>query len=266
MVPSEEMCRSIAPKAGLPLDFVVKEFYLFNLMEGIVGGGFSKDLVFKGGTALNSVYLSGLRFSEDLDFDLAKEIDDVKGYLGMVIGGAAGFAGTEMRRVRNTYMIDFVYDSPLGRRDKVRLDVRVGVQHLSAEKPRRMAMRSVVTGQVVGNVLVYGFEDLLARKMSALAERGEGKDLFDVSNAIGRADRRKLLGAIGYMLKDLSKEADITGFIGRVLDRLENMDYNKAMKLTNPYIPMANRPASWKLLGADLAERMLRLMESDTGV
>ncbi|PIN83340.1 hypothetical protein COV61_03375, partial [Candidatus Micrarchaeota archaeon CG11_big_fil_rev_8_21_14_0_20_47_5] len=70
-----EVCRTIAVQYGLPLQFVAKEFYVFDVLGQIaeLTAG-KKELVFKGGTALNKIYLGKMqRFSEDLDFDLSAE-------------------------------------------------------------------------------------------------------------------------------------------------------------------------------------------------
>ena len=70
MMVDESICKLIAVREGLPLDFVAKEFYLMDLFAHIGKSGALNKLIFKGGTALNKVYLgNSSRFSEDLDFD-----------------------------------------------------------------------------------------------------------------------------------------------------------------------------------------------------
>ena len=81
-----EVCRSIAVRNGLPLQFVFKEFHIINIIGEIAGAAFSSKnpLVLKGGTALNKVYLKKLqRFSEDIDFDLVIKNADQKNLVGL---------------------------------------------------------------------------------------------------------------------------------------------------------------------------------------
>ncbi len=54
-----EVCRVMAVRHGLPLQFVFKEFHLMNVI-GEIATAISNEpdvLVFKGGTALNKIYL-----------------------------------------------------------------------------------------------------------------------------------------------------------------------------------------------------------------
>ncbi len=65
-----EFFRSLSAKYGLPLQFIIKEFYVIDLLGKIVSAAEKETVLFKGGTALNRIYASGIsRFSEDLDFD-----------------------------------------------------------------------------------------------------------------------------------------------------------------------------------------------------
>lgn len=259
--PDIDVCRSISAKAGLPIDFVVKEFYLFNLMESVKNSTFSTKLIFKGGTALNTVYMDNLRFSEDLDFDLMQDVRhvDVRSYINQIMNVAEGFSSTETRKIRQTYMIDFIYTSPLGKKDRVRLDIKTNMIHLSAKSPISSVMRSKITGQNISGILVYGFEDLLARKMNALASRMEGKDVFDVANSIKKANLKLLKKAIKYSLKEDLNAIEVDSFLEGMMQKLSNNNYSSMMKLTNPYIPIALRPKNWRILAVDLINNINEL-------
>jgi len=74
---NDEM-RGYAVKAGLGFPFVVKEAFLFELMELFAEG----DFVLKGGTAINKGYLPNhQRFSEDLDYDTSYDDSEVKRFV-----------------------------------------------------------------------------------------------------------------------------------------------------------------------------------------
>ena len=61
--------KSMAVNIGLPLQFVVKEYRIFDFFSKLVSSDWNFPLV--GGTAINKIYLLGEeRFSEDLDFEV----------------------------------------------------------------------------------------------------------------------------------------------------------------------------------------------------
>ena len=120
-------------------------------------------------------------------------------------------------------------------------------------------MRSKATGQSIGGVPTYGFEDLLARKMNALASCTEGKDIFDVANSIKMADPKMLKKAVKYALKDDWRAIGVDDFLEGTVQKLECANYSSIMKLTNPYIPIKSRPKDWKILAADFTDSIKKL-------
>lgn len=61
-----------AGEEGVSVNFVLKEYLHFFILEYLFEKGCFSDLVFQGGTALRFVY-NGVRYSEDLDFVLKKK-------------------------------------------------------------------------------------------------------------------------------------------------------------------------------------------------
>lgn len=57
------------PEAVLELDYCLAWFLI-----GLSGSSLYEDLIFKGGTALKRCYFHDYRFSEDLDFTLARDV------------------------------------------------------------------------------------------------------------------------------------------------------------------------------------------------
>ena len=53
-----DVCKTIAVQRGLPLQFVIKEFHLFEVLSQVVSitTAENRKLIFKGGTALNKIY------------------------------------------------------------------------------------------------------------------------------------------------------------------------------------------------------------------
>lgn len=158
--------RDYAARAGLSLNFVVKEAFLFELME------FARmeRFVLKGGTAINKGYLSGhQRFSEDLDYDTDLDSGDVKMHIKQF--------GWEIKKEFFTkhsigFMMAYQFDSI---RDVVRLDISFGIKN-KIEK-RRVTSDFIPVSKIMP---MYDFRELNRQKESAFEERKEWKDIYDL--------------------------------------------------------------------------------------
>ncbi len=257
---SLEVCRVLASQHGLPLQFVVKEFHVLDVAQQIalVQGG--KNLVFKGGTALNKVYLKkNQRFSEDLDFDHdSKSMDEVRKQCKVLATEIQGYQITEFRRVRDTIQFYCVFESPLGFSDHVRVDV--AAKRVITSKPVEIRpISSEFTQQLASGLHVYALEDLIARKLHALRTRAEGKDVYDAFHALplcGPLDK-----AIQCMLKTEEKTETVGEFLKETAEKVRKMDPKKLRNLTNPFIPTLYRPRDWQQLRDNLALELERRTE-----
>ncbi len=255
-----DVCRAIAIRYGLPLQFVFKEFHLMDVISQIAAYTISdpNSLVFKGGTALNKVYLQVTqRFSEDADFDLvtknAKE--ELHGFCRELASGLKGYKIAEFRKVRSTMQFYCVYDTPFGGVDHVRIDV-ASKKLLTAKPLETHQIISEFTHSSASGIKIYSIEDLTARKMNALASRTEGKDIYDVHDALPMCSKKILKAAIGAMLESEDVDETVDGFLDKMIVSLKARDSNKMRNLTNPFIPSARRPKSWEELKNDLLAKL----------
>ena len=264
MIIDEDICKLLSAKEGLPLDFIIKEMYLMELLRMLSSEGILKGMVFKGGTALNNVYIKGdRRFSEDLDFDFSgQEWNTVKDKLLL---NSDTFISHDSRyfRSKTIYQVDYLYKIPSGKADRVRADVNFSPKIKTVDKIENREVTSKFIGVNVSNVPTYGLEDLLARKMHALKDRAEGKDIFDVNNAITLADKPKLLKAIGCVIEISAEKMKPTEFIDQIISKLSNLDHKKLRNLTNPYIPIRSRPSDWTMLTDELTEELVSLRNAE---
>ena len=251
-----EICRTIAIRYGLPLQFVFKEFCLMDVISQIASITIQKhsSLVFKGGTALNKVYMQKMqRFSEDADFDLitknsSRELYEFSRKLSSEING---YEIADLRRVRSTVQFYCMYETPLGGKDHVRVDI--ASKRLFTAKPlENNQIISEFTHSSVSGIPIYSIEDLTARKMHALADRAEGKDLYDVHMALPMCSKRVLKTATELMLKSEGEGETVDLFMQRSIIRLKKSNPKRMRNLTNPFIPTASRPKSWEELKNDL--------------
>ncbi|MDE1856225.1 MAG: nucleotidyl transferase AbiEii/AbiGii toxin family protein [Candidatus Micrarchaeota archaeon] len=205
--------RDYAVRAGLSLNFVVKEAFLFELMESIG----NEDFVLKGGTAINKGYLGGhQRFSEDLDYDTDLGSGDARKHIERL--------GWKIKKDFFTkhsigFMMAYKFDSIV---DVVRLDISFGIRG-KAEK-RRTVSDFLPISKIAS---MYKFKELNAQKESAFEERKEWKDLYDLY-------WMHELYADAFRIKDKAK------FAGA----LSNI---KVPKTANAFIPAQKRP-NWNML------------------
>lgn len=254
-----EVCKTIAIQHGLPLQFVIKEFHLFNMLSQVVAFTTKNNitLVFKGGTALSKVYLGkAQRFSEDIDFDLDIAIEKVMLFSKELASNLKEYSISEFRKVHNTVQFYCNYNNLLGGRDHIRIDI--ASKRIITSKPLLMGQAvSEFTRSSVSGFYVYTIEDLLARKMNALCDRAEGKDFYDVYMGLPRC--KKMDQAITSMLKSEKRKETIEVFLQKTIEKVKQTDHKKLRNLTNPFIPFAYRPKDWLELKNDLLLKLEKL-------
>lgn len=254
-----DVCKTIAIQHGLPLQFVIKEFHLFDVLSQIVAFAIKdkRTLVFKGGTALSKVYLGkAQRFSEDIDFDLDADIEKVMAFSKELASTMKDYSITEFRKVQGTVQFYCNYDNLLGGKDHIRVDIASKTIITSKPLIQKQAVSEFI-GSSVSGFYVYAFEDLLARKMNALSDRAEGKDFYDVYTALPFC--KKMDKAIVSALKSEKRKETVREFLKKIIKKVENANPKKLRNLTNPFIPLAYRPKDWLELKNDLLLKLEKL-------
>ncbi len=190
----------LAREFGLAPQVIEKDYTLGWLLAGIAAHTeIGQSWVFKGGTCLKKCYFETYRFSEDLDFTLTDPDHLTEEFLLETFSQIAGWiydnAGIEVP----TDTIRFeIYENPRGKTSsqgrvgyrgpmqrrgdapRIKLDltddevlvlepVMREVHHPYSDRPEKGI-----------HVLSYGFEELFAEKIRALAERERPRDLYDV--------------------------------------------------------------------------------------
>ncbi len=162
----ENDLKAYAAKAGLGLQFIVKEAFLFELME-LLG---EHEFVLKGGTAINKGYLEGhQRFSEDLDYDTELGKEGVR----KALAGLGWKIGKEFF-TRNSLGFLFEYSFG-GVKDAVKAEFSFGI---NGAAERRKAVSDFLP--VSKRVEMYVFPELNRQKELAFGQRKEWKDLYDL--------------------------------------------------------------------------------------
>jgi len=256
--PNIDACRALAVQHGLPLQFVVKEFYVMDVLAQLCSNEETRrGMVFKGGTALSKVYLGGVqRFSEDLDFDMDADLAEIRRKCRQIAALLEGYDVEAPRKVGRTLQFYCRYRNPLGNMDNVRIDISPK-RIISSAKPAPGTAASLFSQRSVTGFLVYSLEDLTARKLCALADRCEGKDVYDCHAALPLCGRMRT--ALSRMLESEGREMAPGEFLERAAAAVGKADAKKLQSLTNPFIPSALRPQDWRLVKANLASMLKKL-------
>lgn len=158
--------RNYAANAGLGLQFIVKEAFLFELAEVLEGYKF----VLKGGTAINKVYLPGhQRFSEDLDYDTNESKEKVTEIIRSLewdvkreyfMGRSIGFLlGYEFAGIKDAVKADFSFS-------------------IKGTYERKQMTSDFLP--ISKRIDVYLLNELVLQKERAFENRIEWKDLYDL--------------------------------------------------------------------------------------
>jgi len=231
--------RYLALKNGLSLNYISKDERLSHLLQKL-REIFEDDVILKGGTAHSRIYLSQLgvsRFSEDIDLDYIKKvkIDDKISDIERRMKAISGFDVKRPRLLHRTLRIDCYYENELGTKDRIKVEFYLTRNPYIQKEEMMVSSPFVETFPTIFSV--YSLEDLLARKMVALYNRMEGKDIYDTFFGLKlELDRKRLDRALDLML-DFYKIGD--DYFFQLVKKLESSKARARYigNSTNHFIP-----------------------------
>jgi len=190
---------SIARSLGLSPDTVEKDYVLGWMLYGISKHSTTKKWVFKGGTSLKKCFFNTFRFSEDLDYTLMDSKDIDVDFLINVFSEITEFINEEVGIdfFQDKFKFKIIdkgngnysaqgkihYNGPLRRERKVatiKLDLttdEIIVLDTVSQKVSHPYSDAIEEG-IFANC--YAFEEVVAEKIRALAQRIRPRDLYDV--------------------------------------------------------------------------------------
>lgn len=139
------------------------------------------SLVFRGGTALNKIYLKpAMRYSEDIDFVQRKKepIGETIDAIRIVLKDWLGEPKRKLTE-RSAKLI-YTYQAVNGLSAKLKIEINT-TEHFQVS-PLQHIEFSMNTEWFRGTseIVTYSLEELMATKLRALYQRRKGRDLFDV--------------------------------------------------------------------------------------
>lgn len=151
--------------------FITLLLYLIKDINGIY---------FKGGTALNKIFLNRARLSEDIDFSLTREVFDVKKEIVEVIEKLGIFGKiTEDKNVEGFLRIVVEYTGFGGEKDNVFIDLNQRAK-LSLPSEEHEIAHFYYPFIPKFSIKTVAKEELIAEKVAATIGRNKPRDHYDV--------------------------------------------------------------------------------------
>ena len=172
---SENKLRSIAGERGLNQIYLEKDYFLtliLYLLKDVDG------LYFKGGTALNKIFLNHARLSEDLDFSCNRGIATIRETILKTITESKLFYKHEFDKNTETFFrLIPHYKSYFAGNSYIMLDVNAKASiHIA---PERHTVPHFYDSIPKFEVSTLAAEELIAEKIAALISRNQPRDYFD---------------------------------------------------------------------------------------
>ena len=193
----------------------------------------SKELAFRGGTALHKLFLSPQpRYSEDIDLVQVNEgaigpiLDRIREVLDPWFEGRAKFKKTE-RSNKLTYRFESEFSPVQNMRLKIEINCREHFTELGFLKVPFKVSSKWFSGECEINT--YHLEELMGSKLRALYQRSKGRDLFDQYQAITKypsLDIPKVIECYHrYMDFSEGKSPSQEVYLENLLEKMEDSEF-----------------------------------------
>jgi predicted nucleotidyltransferase component of viral defense system len=169
----------IADTKGFQIQLVEKDYLLTKLLYLIKD---VKGIYFKGGTALNKIFLNHARISEDLDFTLTKKISDVEKDIKQKLKGTIFNKITHDKRVEHFIRL-IVHYKLFHENGTIFIDLnQKGKLLLKSEKHKIPHFYKEHIPEFSVNLLAK--KEMVAEKLAATIGRNKPRDHFDIYTII----------------------------------------------------------------------------------
>ena len=213
------------PEAVLERDYCLAWF-----LVGLSQSKLRDLLIFKGGTALKRCHFGDYRFSEDLDFTLARKaefaeiregLEEVYELVAQASGIRFSFEAEDRQTHVNSYTFYLRYQGPLPTSNTVKVDITVA-EVLIFPVEQLPVLRTYPEFEDVPEdrpISVYSLNEIATEKIVALQDRArnEPRDLYDLWFLTSHAgvDIGPLIVAVTKKIR--FREKDPTGIEDRIL-------------------------------------------------
>lgn len=231
---TENRLRFLAADKKFSLYYLEKDYYLTALLYFIKD---VPDICFKGGTALNKIFLNHTRLSEDLDFTCTGSLEKTKkAILEIAESRKEFFTGTEFdKQTPNFFRLKITYKTIIDLRSEIVVDVNK--QASVYLKPQKYKIPHFYDEISEFEVSTLNKKELIAEKVRTLFQRKKARDYFDLYSII----QEKIpvdLTLVKKKLKDINKKFEV----GQIFKNA-----NKVYRSWEPEISaLTNKPIEYK--------------------
>ncbi len=255
-------------QTGFPHRLLEKDYYLTIILSQ-VNERLSRDLILKGGTCLNKIYLSYYRLSEDLDFSLRlpqdnptrgmrrKAIKPIKESMQKFAESLEMNIDDPEKAGHNQstqYIFYFYYNSVvLNRKEKVKIEVGLRSNPIIPVQEKKITHKFLhpFTGEPLfegGKIVCLSLKELAAEKMRAAATRLNitPRDFYDLGYLLKIGFDFKDLEFLEIFKRKLAEDnfaADLKNYryhLGRSKEEIEDMK-SRLEKELFPVLPIKEK-------------------------
>jgi predicted nucleotidyltransferase component of viral defense system len=185
---SAEDIRRIAREEKLAAGIVEKDYALTWLLKGfyLMDSGLDDRLVLKGGTAIRKVYFpQAWRFSEDLDFTVAKAVNPEgtresmqRIFDRLLRESGIDYSFESFHLTEGSIIAGVRFLGPLAFTNRIRHDI--SLREKMVLEPERRTIRASYSDLAEFEVWVYSLNEILVEKIRSIMQRGYSRDYYDV--------------------------------------------------------------------------------------
>ncbi|MEM5802276.1 MAG: nucleotidyl transferase AbiEii/AbiGii toxin family protein [Candidatus Aenigmatarchaeota archaeon] len=178
---SENKLRYLSGLKGFNLIYLEKDYFLtllLYLLKDIEG------ICFKGGTALNKIFLSHKRLSEDLDFACQKSMRSIKNQIVKILENNKNLFPKYNfeNETTNFFRLKVFYKSFFTQTNFIILDINKKSSIFL--QPQKQKIPHFYEGIPQFEILTLNLKELVAEKIRTLITRNQPRDYFDVYNLL----------------------------------------------------------------------------------
>ncbi|MFW6305074.1 MAG: nucleotidyl transferase AbiEii/AbiGii toxin family protein [Candidatus Saliniplasma sp.] len=189
--------KQTAREKGVPPTTIERDYVQNCFLKSLYSK--SDSFIFKGGTAIRKAFITGYRFSDDIDFTLSEKMNKEKitGSLEDIIEDVREesevFFEDEIRfkEVKTGWKVHLSYTSILSQNITIRLnlDLTSSEEEKIVTSVERHPLIHPYPDICKVDLITYSLTEITLEKLRALCDRGWPRDLYDVYNLWPRVEK-----------------------------------------------------------------------------
>jgi uncharacterized protein len=216
---TQEQLQDVAGTTGFNQTLITKDYYVtlvVYLLRDIDG------IYFKGGTALQKIFLNYSRLSEDADYTITKDVNNLQREIEKIIKESGYFENiTKDKHVRDFIRLVVHYKDPFGEAGTVFIDLNKRAKLIL--KPETHDLPHFYPENIPKfKVNLLNLKEMVAEKMAATVGRNKPRDHFDLYKIISKK--------IPLDLNMIKKKCEASGDEFSIIKM-----FNRAKKLKNKW-------------------------------